>query len=341
MSDESTTATPQAEEPRASTPYARAGEAKIRLRQERAASAEPAADADTPTERDETAGDPDTPAAVPTATDEASPNASSADSAPGDEPEEDALAAARKARAERLAQRQAAMEAERAKRAEPAPAQAVDPTVVEELQSLKRRMADPEEFFKLAAENNLSPKDLGAYLQQSIEAPEELAAKRVREEMRAEIEAVKAQLEEERRHRAELEQQRQLAQVQNLVIEHTKESARTAPYAARFLERQGREEFLAYADKVATALGEDCTLQDLHDAIETNLERLAVIYGTEPAPQPTNDTDHAAAKAPPKTITNALAATRTTVGDEESLEDGPRPSLMERKQRARQKFRTG
>lgn len=311
---------PEAAPERASTPEARAGAARIRLERELSESQpEPAPEA---------SSDP-----IP----DPPPPVSEADS--DGEPDNAALLKAKQVRAARLASLRAAeqerQERERARKFSESP----EAKRLKELEGLEKRLTDPREIFALAQERGLTAGQLAEYLKESIETPEKLEAKRMKAEITSEIEALKAQLEEERQQRAALERSREEAEVANELIARTAAERKVAPYSARYMERVGREAFIQYAEKVAQVMPEGCGIEALHDAIESNLEQLAVIYGGESSPTKTQPIPtHAAAKAP-TTITNALAATRATVGDEEAEADGPRPSLEERIQRARKRAR--
>jgi hypothetical protein len=326
IASDSGAASPEAVDTRPSTPEARAGAARIRLRQE---AAEATPEADTP----ETA--PEDPTAT-VATSPASEAASDETAAPDDNA---ALIKAKQVRAARLAALREA-EHERAERErERKFAASPEAERLRNLETLDKRLSDPREFFAIAQERGLTAKQLAEYLRESIESPEKVEASRVKAEISAEVAALRAELEAERAQRAEVERVQQEAEVAQELLTRTLTERKVAPYSARFLERQGREAFIKYAEKVVEHLPPGCGIEALHDAIEHNLESLAVVYGSDATTQPRHST--AAAKAPHQTITNALAATRTTVGDEEAEADGPRPSLEERVQRARQKARRG
>lgn len=312
---------PEAAPERASTPEARAGAARIRIERELSESQpEPAPEASSDPIQDPP------------------PPVSEADS--DGEPDNAALLKAKQVRAARLASLRAAeqerQERERARKFSESP----EAKRLKELEGIERRLTDPREIFALAQERGLTAGQLAEYLKESIETPEKLEAKRMKAEISTEIEALKAQLEEERQQRAALERSREEAEIAQELIARTASERKVAPYSARYMERVGRDAFIGYAEKVAHTLPEGCGIEALHDAIENNLEQLAVIYGGEGShsPQTKPIPTHAAAKAP-TTITNALAATRATVGDEEAEADGPRPSLEERIQRARKRAR--
>lgn len=299
-----------------------------------AATSEPVGDADTQPDSDSD----EPPPAAASATDAASPpgDASPADS----DADDDGLAAARAARQERLAAMRAAREKEREVVDNHQPRPEPNAEKLAELEQLRARMADPKEFFALAKEQGLSPTQLAEYLRESIESPEQVAAKEVEARMAKRVEALEAQLKSAEEARAQAEQEQEVVRLANEFVAMTADQSKVAPHAAAFLREFGPQEYIAYVDQVAAQLGEGVGFQTVHDQVETNLERLARL-GVSATKQTQPTTPPAAAAQAPQTITNALAATRNSIGDEDLEQDGPRPTYQERVQRARERARKG
>jgi hypothetical protein len=254
-----------------------------------------------------------------------------------------ALDDAAKARAERRAaiQKALAEEAERvdsqARRKAESEALARAKALEEEKRRLEERVAkavDPDEldeagFFALAERMKVTPQKLGEWLSQRQTHPEVVAAQYAQKAVDPQIAELKKQIEEQNAKLSAFEQQEKVKQETaaayqrgESMLSFATANAAQAPFAARFLEAHGAEQFLNMANAVYGSVPKGPGWeQHVLDTIEDNLSELAKIYAprgasTQQTKAPPLKTNGAA--KPMTTISNTLAASRATVVDEEA-----------------------
>lgn len=207
---------------------------------------------------------------------------------------------------------------------------------------LESALKDPDQFLNLAEHLGLDPTALSKVIVARIQDPARAAESKLRGKFQQQLSPVEQQMqamaEEIERLKADKEMQAQVAviqQAQTELLASVREASRVSPLSAAFLERHGSEEFISLADRVAANLPEGCGLQAVHDAIEDLLERFQIAGGQPVSNAKSKSTPNAAAKATP--ITNSLAASRTTIEEEEDLSQ---LSFEERVERAKSSART-
>ena len=186
---------------------------------------------------------------------------------------------------------------------------------------------DEERFFELATRLKIPPQRLGEWLRERMTNPELAAAQAAAKAVDPKVSALEKKLADQQRVIDEFLSQ-QAAQQQAAEERHyteqfhafTRENAATSPYAARFLEVHGPEEYAKLAVGAASVVPRGAGAQAILDEVEERLAQLASIYAPNAgAPQqraaqiPPN---HAAAKAP-TTVSNTLAQTRASVVNED------------------------
>lgn len=196
---------------------------------------------------------------------------------------------------------------------------------VREAARLAEALEDEEAFLAEAERRGISGDKIAKYVHERLLAPEVAAERKAiaaaREadarveaqvaELRAELEAMRAA-----EHQKALLQEQQAAERELLHLAGS--AADNAPFSARYIQHFGPEQYIAYATAVAEALPPGVGLQAVHDVVESNLEALARIAGTQQARQ-APETDHNPdAPVRARTVSNSLASERASVRD-----DGP------------------
>ncbi len=210
--------------------------------------------------------------------------------------------------------------------------------------SLRQRLADAERraeeqkghvdptkldeaaFFDLATKLNVTPQKLGEWLRERITNPELAAAQAATRVVDPKLSAMQQRLDEQQRviddFLGSQATQRQQAEERHYTEQFhafTRENASTSPYAARFLELHGPEQYAQIALGAASKVPEGAGAQAILDEVEERLTQLAQIYAPQGAPQQRaapSYPHHAAAKAP-TTVSNTLAQTRASVVNED------------------------
>lgn len=198
---------------------------------------------------------------------------------------------------------------------------------------------DEAAFLALAEKKNITGDRLAAWIREATTNPEKIAQAAALKATTAAYDPKFAALEQrlaeqdkqiqgyiaaQQKQQLDAQEQRDIQQFKGFVGE----SAERAPLAARLLEHDA-DEFLAMADIAGHKVPEGAGAEALLDAIEELLDsddgargvytKYAKIYG----PQATPSTDKASppprAAAKANTISNSLAATRTSVVEEDDL----------------------
>lgn len=258
---------------------------------------------------------------------------------------------ARKARRERLA----ALTAKDRERVDHKQRQAESDKLARKATDLERRATEAEAlaakridldsldeaaFLALAEKKNISGDRLAAWIREATTNPEKIAQAAALKATTAAYDPKFAALEQKLAEQqktidgyiaAQQEQELSAKEAQN--IQHftsfVGESAERAPLAAKLLEHD-RDEFLAMADvaghKVPPGAGPEALLDAIEDLLDSDTgargvyAKYAALYGA-PAPTPStgkaSPPPRAAAKA--NTISNSLAASRTSVVEEDDF----------------------
>jgi hypothetical protein len=200
-----------------------------------------------------------------------------------------------------------------------------------EAQARIERLVDPstlneESFIEFARRAKVSPEKIAEYVRESMANPEVFAANaaeraaakavepelaKLRTQLDKSNETIQALVNQHRQAAAQAAEERATAEF----FAFTEASAATAPYAANFLKRFGPQEFYKVALSSARVLPDGVDPQGILDAIEENLSGLAAMYSAVPPQQQAPQARPGAAK--PNTISNAVAARRTSVVDED------------------------
>lgn len=255
--------------------------------------------------------------------------------------EPDAAAQARAARRAALAQFK---EQERA--------QVESKTAVKERDELRKKLAtleeqgkayatyiDPskmtkEKFFSIAEQiPDLSPKELGEWLRESMANPDQAAARAAKAAVDPEVAALKKQLADQQAALEEFknQQQSERAQAEEQRYAHelhafVQENAAHAPLTARFVAAKGLqglyEAALSVAQRLPAGAGPQAVLDELEESLIAGQRDYASIYGnpvtnTQRQPAFTPPQHQAAAKAPTH-VSNTLAQQRSSVVDEQA-----------------------
>lgn len=203
----------------------------------------------------------------------------------------------------------------------------------EERSKQYERYVDPskltkEQFFALAHERpDLDPRELGEWIRERMANPDLAAAQAARKAVDPELAALRKQNEEllarvesfaQSQERAASERAEREAADQFFAF--TKENAGASPFAARFLERHGPEEYVKLATRAAEMVPPHAGPQAVLDEIEEQLAALSGLYQAETAsPQRRQAPPHtapAAAQAPTH-VSNTLAQQRSSVVNED------------------------
>ncbi len=186
---------------------------------------------------------------------------------------------------------------------------------------------DETAFFEMATKLNVTPQKLGEWLRERMTNPELAAAQAATRvvdpklsEMRQQLEAQQKVINDFMSNQATQREQAEERHYTEQFHAFTRENTATSPYASRFLELHGPEEYARIATAAAGNVPEGAGAQAILDEVEDRLARLAQIYAPQGAPQqraaPTYP-NPAAAKAP-TTVSNTLAQTRASVVDEDA-----------------------
>lgn len=294
-------------------------------------------------------------ASPPTLSDQGDSSAAASGDAP------DASAQARAERLRRLEEFRARERAADAERQQHRARRAKERETASEVETLRKRLSELEplsdvfsdeaKLLAMAEQKGMSAEKLITWMRTRLSDPAAVAqreAKAAEDRTKAEIEALRKELMEERRLRQEAlereEAQREGVQRAHSFIQLTAQSAETHPRVASFLKRNGPAALIQFANEhVAKYLPEQFEPKDLHDHFETFLE--AVAGGATPAvpdapasgtslPPPKKN----GAEQPVTTLSGALASERTTVAEEIPLS---RLSLDERAERLKAKLARG
>jgi hypothetical protein len=187
---------------------------------------------------------------------------------------------------------------------------------------------DEAAFFDMATKLNVTPQRLGEWLRERMQNPELAAEQAAARVLTPQMSALEAKLAEQQKVIDGFLSQQQAQQQQaeeryymEQIHTHTRESAATSPYAARFLEAHGPVEYAKVVMAAARGVPPGVGAQGILDEVEERLASLASIYAPQTgAPQqraaPTPPFP-AAAKAP-TTVSNTLAQTRASFVDEDA-----------------------
>jgi len=253
-----------------------------------------------------------------------------------------------KASAERLARinqvRKREAEA-RAKREKQEKARAGDKAATGEIEKLRARVAELEPLNKVfeseesllaAAEaKNMSPEKLIAWMRTRLSDPQAVAQRQVKTEadaLRAELEKVRKENEEWRAKQEEAQaQQRDQQEAHHRAVSFLNgvgARAESHPFVHAFMSKHGPQATIGYANRVvAPLLGEDYTLDELHDHFEQLLEETQLASGgSRTSESPANGASQAnrnGAGQPVTTLSNSVAGERSTVSEAVPLHKMP------------------
>ncbi len=182
---------------------------------------------------------------------------------------------------------------------------------------------DETSFFALADKLNVTPQKLGEWLRERMTNPEIAAAQAATRVVDPKLSAMQQRLDEQQRvindfmsSQAAQQQQAEERHYTEQFHAFTRENTATSPYAARFLELHGPEEYARIATAAAGNVPEGAGAQAILDEVEDRLARLAQIYAPQQRAAPIRP-NPAAAQAP-TTVSNTLAQTRASVVDEDA-----------------------
>jgi hypothetical protein len=259
---------------------------------------------------------------------------------------------------ERIAKVRAREQADRVKRQKQEAARARETGNTQELETLRKRVAELEPLNKVfdsedtllaeAERRNMTPEKLINWMRARLTDPQAIAERRVKTEadaLREEIAKLRKEQEEWRQSQeqtqAQARQQQEAHQRAVSFLQGTEAKADSHPFVARFLQRHGPQATIGYANQVvAPLLGEDYTLDELHDHFEQILEETQLADGgSRPQEQPgpgASQSPRNGAGQPATTLSNALAGERATVSEAIPLHKMP---LDERVARLKEKYR--
>lgn len=232
----------------------------------------------------------------------------------------------RQAEQDKLTRRAADLE----RRATDAEAQAAKRVDVDEL--------DEGAFLALAEKKGITGPKLAEWIRKAVDNPEQIAAAAALKATTSTYDPKFAALEQKLAEQQKTidsyitaQQQQQISASDEQNVQHftsfVTESKETAPLASRLLEHD-RDEFLAMADVAGHNVPEGAGPEALLDAIEDLLDGSARSVYTKYAPlfgAPASAPSTASASPPPRaaakanTISNSLAASRTSVVEEEDF----------------------
>lgn len=185
---------------------------------------------------------------------------------------------------------------------------------------------DEASFFDLAAKLQVSPQKLGEWVRERMTNPELAAVQAASRVVDPKLTAMEQRLEAQQKvidnFVNEQASQRQQAEERHYTEQFhafTRENAPTSPYAARFLEVHGPEEYAKLAYGAAARVPEGAGPQAILDDVEENLAQLAQIYAPRGAAQqrPAPTLPNPAAAMAPTTVSNTLAQSRASVVNED------------------------
>ncbi len=268
----------------------------------------------------------------PSAANPDGPGASAADSvdgAPAAPP--DAAAQARAERLARIAKVREREQADKARRQQEEQRRSTERASTGELEQLRAKVkelegigsafGDPMAVLEAAEKRGLTPQQFVEAIRARLTDPGAVAQHTVNTEagkLRAEIEALKAELRQTAEQWDAQEQQRasayQAQQRAHAFIQQASASP-AHPLTAAFLRKHGEAGFIAYANRfVAPILGEEYTLDELHDHYEQLLEETQLTGGASPHQRsPEAPSNLNGAGQPATTLSNALSSERSTV----------------------------
>lgn len=211
---------------------------------------------------------------------------------------------------------------------------------IAELEPLEGAYKDPERFLATAAERGLTQQQVAEWIRKKYDDPTALTSEKVSAlektlekrlaerdaEWQKRLEEIEAAREGERSQAAAVQRGHQF-------VGMVRDGGRVAPHSAAFLAKHGPEAVVQFTNRfVIPMLGDDATIEQLHDGLEQFLDDVQMSSGQPATPSAPSKPTNAAAKA---TLTNSLASTRATVTEEEDLSDLP---LEERAERVKQRL---
>ena len=186
---------------------------------------------------------------------------------------------------------------------------------------------DEAAFFEMASKLNVTPQKLGTWLQQRMTDPDIAAAQSVSRVVDPKLTAMEQRLADQQKtidgFLAAQQAQQQQAEERHYVEQFhafTRENAPTSPYASRFLEVHGPDEYAKIATAAAQRVPAGAGAQAILDEVEERLTQLASIYAPQngaPQQRPASLPQITAAAKAPTTVSNTLAQTRASVVDED------------------------
>ncbi len=191
-----------------------------------------------------------------------------------------------------------------------------------DLEGLQSAFADPMALLEAAEKKGLTPQQFVDAIKARLTDPSAVAqhtANSVEGKLRAEIEQLKAELRQTAEH-WETQQQEQIAayhaqQRATQFVQQANAGATSHPLTADFLRKHGDAGVINFANRfVAPLLGEEYTLDELHDHMEQLLDEVQLRDGASPqqrAPATPNAANGVG--QPATTLSNALSSERSTV----------------------------
>lgn len=198
----------------------------------------------------------------------------------------------------------------------------------QQFEAIQAQLKDPVGIIRFAQQNGVDPIEVANALRQSIEDPSFALARDAREAVSPELQAIRDELAALKREQstvsqrlaAERQQAAEVAAQRELVAAVSDD----APLSKAVLAHLGQERFIKMCELQAARLPPGAGLKALLDVVEESLEQerdgIAKVYGLGASPSkqptPTKQKTSVASADPAKTISNSLAASRTTVEDE-------------------------
>lgn len=197
----------------------------------------------------------------------------------------------------------------------------------QQYEAIQAQLKDPVGIIRYAQQAGIDPIEVANALRESIENPAFALARDAREAVSPELQAIRNELAELKREQSTVTQRLAIERQQADEIQAQREliAAVTddAPLSKRVIEVLGQDRFIKMCEIQAARLPPRAGLKALLDVVEESLEQerdgIAKVYGLgapSKPPAPTKQTHSSATADPAKTISNSLAASRTTVEDE-------------------------
>ena len=204
----------------------------------------------------------------------------------------------------------------------------------QQYEAIQAQLKDPVGIIRYAQQNGVDPLDVANALRESIENPAFALARDAREAVSPELQAIRDELAALKREQQTVGQrlaaERQQAAEAAAQRELVSAVGDDTPLSKQVIAVLGQDRFIKMCELQASRLPPGAGLKALLDVVEESLEQerdgVAKVYGfgaPSKATTPTKQSTSSAKADPAKTISNSLAASRTTVEDE------PRSLTME------------